>query len=137
MLVANIGVIAGIIFLAVEVQQNNQVLELQTQLQLQSNRETINTRLAENGELAAILVKRESGEPLSDVEAYRLDRLWRASFTIWESEYRLYRDGLLSDSLINPARFRAALEANPGMKEGWTIRKSNYSQEFVSWIEEN
>ena len=68
---ANLGVIAGIIFLALEVQQNNELMRV-------SVREGQSERLQHYAEqvymvpgLAEILVKVRNGEPLTEVERFK------------------------------------------------------------------
>ena len=73
---ANFGVIAGIIFLAVEIQQNNELLEAQSRF---NHKETRANQLGEfktNPELSRIYVKAENGETLTPIEQVQLDAHW-------------------------------------------------------------
>jgi len=50
-ILANVGVIAGIVFLAVEIRQNNRIVQAQTRAQIASESADHLMRRAENGEL--------------------------------------------------------------------------------------
>jgi hypothetical protein len=70
---ANIGVTAGIFFLALHVSQNTEALKAQSSFNQYLARTTSFRSLAENPDgMADILVKVQQGKPLSPVEARRL-----------------------------------------------------------------
>jgi hypothetical protein len=71
-ILANLGVIAGIVFLVIEIQQNNELMVAAT-------RDAQNQRILNYAEqvyvvpgLAEIIAKANNGEPLTEVEALRL-----------------------------------------------------------------
>ena len=67
---ANVGVIAGIVFLAFELRQNNELMEAEARFnRLTVSREAYNI-LSTNGELAEIIVKANNNESLTEVEHY-------------------------------------------------------------------
>lgn len=61
---ANLGVIAGIAFLAIEVQQNNELLAAQARSDLTGRRADFVEMGITSPDLAEIIVKAGSGEPL-------------------------------------------------------------------------
>jgi hypothetical protein len=134
-ILANVGVIAGIVFLGFELRQNNQILQMQAQAQRAENRLGVNEALYQDPTLAGILVKEGSGVPLDDVERLRLDRFYSSSFIKWESEYQQYEAGFLSERDLPVSTFRQVLSTNPGMSEFWARTKGNYSPEFVAFID--
>ena len=70
---ANIGVIAGIVFLAFELQQNSNLLTTQARATLMAARLSQQEAVSRNvGGLAEILVKVSSGESLTDLERYQI-----------------------------------------------------------------
>ena len=90
---ANIGVIAGIVFLALELQQNNELMQV-------AARDARSDRLQHYVEqvymvpgLAEILLKAHNGEPLSDVEKIKLlnrqVRQLRGLETQWKMSHSL------------------------------------------------
>ena len=72
-ILANLGMIAGIVFLAVELRQNNSELASQTRTNLYQMRAQLQTDYINNvGGLADIYVKVRHGDELSESEASRL-----------------------------------------------------------------
>ena len=74
-ILANIGVIAGIIFLGVELQQNNRLMSSEAEYNLLQNR--TDSDIVGNPEIAAFWFKVNSGAPLTELERYRVDA-WAA-----------------------------------------------------------
>lgn len=70
-ILANIGVIAGILFLAVEIRTNTQMNRIAIQQAFSANWLQINSQLAGDVDLAALIVKAYSGEQLLPDEAVR------------------------------------------------------------------
>ncbi len=69
---ANIGVIAGIVFLAMELSQNNELMIDEAERARAESRRQHWRLLAENTGLVATIVKERNGEPLSQVEEVQL-----------------------------------------------------------------
>ena len=71
-LLANVGVIAGIVFLAVELQQNNELMGAAARAaQNERIQDFVEQRYTVPG-LAEILIKARDGEPLTEVEELKL-----------------------------------------------------------------
>ncbi len=92
---ANIGVIAGIIFLAVELQQNNQLLRSEAEYHLFENMTATASDLIRDASLAEIFVKTNNNEELSDVERVRIDWLYERAYLSFAWEYSQYENGLV------------------------------------------
>jgi len=97
-ILANLGVIAGILFLGIELRQNNTLMESQARF----NRLSVITEgygpWAENGELAELRVRASNGEELSEVERRRIEGaimqiLLRLEWVFHELPGRLARTG--------------------------------------------
>ena len=131
---ANVGVIAGIVFLGLELQQNNLLLRNQARYVLMDNIVTANTRWAENAELMDVRVKAINGEPLSQAEILRLVADSAAVFANWAWEYDQYRLGLM-DAI--PEAYRGHLSRQPYRVEHWEQNKHTYDPEFVRFMDEN
>lgn len=129
-IVANIGVIAGIVFLGIEISQNNELMEAQARfnrLTIQTGSQTI---IAENAQLAEIVSKSEAGLQLTPAEQVQYDALYgRALSNIYWS----YSE--LPESELPISAYRAVL-GRPGVQEIWQRAKSDFSAEFVSFIED-
>ena len=61
-ILANVGVLVGIVFLAVEIQQNSEALGVQARQDRQNVRRSIMTRTVDNPELGRALYKAQNGE---------------------------------------------------------------------------
>ncbi len=135
---ANVGVVIGIIFLAVELQQNNELLQSQASITFVEIRSGSLNNLAQNDELLKTILKAKEGEDLSPLESKRLEIFYRSVFVMWEWEYGQYDKGLLDVSDQPPAmRWRPAVSYHPLIRENWSIHKETLSPKFVQYMEEN
>jgi len=95
-LIANISVVAGIILLGLELNQNTSVMKAQAQADLTANR--INYAVRMMDPVTADLVVKASGEGmLTASEQVRYEGLLRTLFLSWESEYYQLQNGLLTE----------------------------------------
>lgn len=87
-ILANLGVIAGLILLAVELEQNNELMAAEARFNRLSVQAESTTILAENPDLAGFLLKANSGAELAPIEQARLDYYLRRVFGNMEWAYR-------------------------------------------------
>jgi len=138
-ILANLGVIAGIVFLGVEIRQTNELMESEARF----NRLSISTEarniLSTNGELAAIFVKVNNDESLTEVEALRFEEAQMRFLANMEwifqerpdgSRDREYAETILMQALKTGPRSTATVEI-------FLNRRENFDPEFVRWIETN
>ena len=71
-IIANVGVLLGIILLAYEVNQNNELLAAEARATHMLNRRDMGIREAGDGELMKLRVRASQGQPLSLDEELRL-----------------------------------------------------------------
>ena len=134
-LLANLGVIAGIVFLAIELRHNN------TLLTEEANRNFVDQRTAalkrwadDDGDLMALRVSASNGEALTIEEQYRLDYDFSAALVNWEWEYRQFEAGRLE--YIPVEAFRDDLRRWPYIVERWNAEVRNWFQEdFVRFVD--
>lgn len=93
-LIANLAVVGGIVFLAVEIQQNNELLRSESRQALISNDLT---SLTENVAYADLFVKLASDEELSAKEQMQLSFIFTIDLRNREFEYFQYVNGLLDE----------------------------------------
>jgi len=135
---ANLGVIAGIVFLGVELQQNNQALEIQARSGREDLFRQAITRRYQIPEMLSASVKFRRGDALSDEEALILDWENHAVFVDWMLIYMQVHDGILDEETIPISLWRDGFnEAFPLMPESWSARKQTYRPDFVEYMEEN
>jgi len=133
-ILANVGVIAGIVFLAVEIRQNNELMAEEAQRARGESVREGYSQLAENGELAAILVKENGGEPLTAVEEVRLGSWYiRGLFGYQTSFQQLPRDELEPMT----SWFRLRYQVSPTWRIVWEQNRSTLHPDFVRFMEEN
>jgi len=137
-ILANVGVIAGIIFLALQIRQGNELMQSEASIAyVEMRRDGLRNRGQDREHLRSI-IKSWNGEELSQLESLSLDFYHWSTFVNWEWEYGQYVDGIL-EVLDQPPelRWRAVIDYYPGMRTSWEAHKDSLSPEFVQWMEEN
>lgn len=139
-LLANLGVIAGIIFLALEVQQNNELMRV-------SVREAQSERVRHYAEqvytvpgLAEILVKVENGEPLTEVERVKFLNRQLRQLRGFEAQWREFVAGTTNsvmESEWNRWFYEGVPFYSPPQIETWNELKMALNPGFVQYVEEN
>ncbi len=131
---ANVGVIAGIIFLGVELQQNNELLSEEAQrARSQAAREGW-ILIAENGELAEILEKDAGGEKLTGVELRRMDALWMRTLWGYQTSFlQLPREEVEAMTTY----FRSTWGDMPSFHATWEQNRTTFRPAFVEFMDTN
>ena len=128
-LIANVGVVVGIVFLAFEIRHNSN--ELATQLAM--NGHLIRTsdigRSAMDENLAHALVKLRGDEQLTLTEKQRLWSYFSVRFVSWELNYSL---GTLADQ--GPI---ASFRRSPQLIEYFDEYRPFLDEEFVRYMDES
>ena len=134
------GVIAGIVFLAVELRQNNRLLSAQAEYNMLQNRETI--VITQDAELAEFWHKVNSGAELNGVEQLRVNAYIIDALQNWEWEYGQYQAGDLELDDLPVTGWRNAYHGR-GLRRLdrfpviWEQFRANLDQDFVEFIEAN
>ena len=137
-ILANVGVIAGIVFLGFELRQNNTLLKSQARSNLDANRLTLQLSVIENtGGIAELIVRARSGEELSRADEYRLTVRRGVTLNNFESGYRELSSGALDEEDIPLGQWSSVFLSNPGMMDFWEGVKQTAEPEFVQFMEEN
>lgn len=134
---ANLGVIAGIVFLAVEIQQNNEALGVQARMERQAARRAISTRAVDNPELARAMRKAQQGELLTPDEAFVLEHEIMFRIINWEIVFTDVQEGLLSEQAIPLQGWRDAYHRRfPGMPAVWAqMKNTGVPTEFAEFVD--
>jgi hypothetical protein len=136
-IVANVGVIAGIVLLAVELNQNNALLRNEARYNLHAARTEEIEQTVLNPELGDLWFKAEDGETLTASERRRLSQMMLGRFVRWEWYYEQYRDGLIEQEVLPIEAWRSILLEGTILPEIWKQRSSLLTPDFVEWMEEN
>ena len=129
---ANLGVIGGILLLAYELRQNNELMEAEARFNRLAVATENNESIFENAELAELLLKDRNQEELNELERYRLDLL--ASKIVLTREWT-FREIPRSELPIE--RWRRATEGMPSMRIVYERNRGTYDPEFEEWFEKN
>lgn len=135
-LLANLGVIAGIIFLAIELRHNNTLLVEEANRDFVEQRAETLARWADNGgDLMQLRIRAAKGESLTVEEQYRLDYDISYMLVKWEWEFGQNQAGRLE--YLPVKAFRADLQRWPYIAERWNdgIREW-YQEDFATFVDE-
>ena len=133
-ILANVGVIAGIVFLALELRQNNELLETEARRGLMQNRIDSNRAWASDEGLMQLREKAHNGEPLTDAETWRLQADFAAVLTAMEWEYEQYQSGRVAYAPIEGWRF--VLNRWSYMTSMWAEFRPRFSPGFARFVDE-
>ena len=136
-LLANVGVILGIVFLAFELRQNNQQLALQSYQAWVAANLQINASLA-NPELAAVTAAgNEDSRNLSRDTFVMHAMSHLAMFQMAQATDYLYKQGALDQELWQSEMSRAAgILTAPGVRQWWDAGgRTQVSPQFANFIE--
>jgi hypothetical protein len=131
-ILANIGVIAGIVFLAIEVQQNQASLDEANRINRAASLRTaveyfndIRMSVATDAELADIWSRGNSGEELDGLEASRFESTCQTLLWTYVMLYEQYRSLDQSMHLNGPlVSMRRDLQS-PAIRQCWESRVKN------------
>jgi len=137
-ILANVGVIAGILFLAIELQQNNDLLSAQARAARIELKTDFEGSLYQNAELAEIIARAHANDELTEAEEIRLLWLGRRMLTSFQYVYNEYQQGMIEEGAISTAEWRIAFhQLIPRMEEPWSMYRDGMNPEFVRVMEEN
>ena len=139
-ILANIGVIAGIVFLAVEIRQNNRLLAAEARSSLRQYRVDIADTIMSPYVLEAAH-KHARGETVSPAEHSALMMTGLKVIELWEWQYGEYVNGMLEKDLLPIGAWRlwfnGQAQVPVPIAEIWEMRKEVMSAEFVRFFEDN
>ena len=137
-LVGNLGVIAGIIFLAVELRQNTDMTRAQTRDSMTGKQMDFYQLLISDPNVANYYVNFSTFADQNQRDPTYVQYQWllRSQFRMWENEWYQYQQGLFEEFEFEPRMnlWRAIL-ANEEYRSLWRIWKNQHSPDFVVEID--
>jgi len=130
---ANLSVVAGILFLGIELQQNNRLLDAQVSYNLLVHRTRASNEVYYNPEFAAFRFKVESDGELTPVEQFRLNARNKGVLLGFEWEYLQFRSGNLSYLPIDS--WKSFMNEQRWQENVWEPNKYLLSEEFIGFVE--
>ncbi len=139
-ILANVGVIAGIVFLGVELRQNNQLLSAEARTTRMEIRRDASNRFLENPDLVSLVLKSQRGETLTDEESFLLDNIMFNLLVIFQYTFVEFQQGLIDEEEVpvTVIGWRGLLhDQYTALPYFWERRKVVFRQDFVDWFDEN
>jgi hypothetical protein len=134
---ANVGVIAGIVFLAIEISQNTAMMEAQMNQSRADSAQAGAHAIYNSDYLPEILSAVEQGQELDDVQAMRYRHFLRGLNRAQDNQYRQYRAGLLGEDVSRSIRsaVRGYIAESPLARERWEQVKYSYSDDYIALVD--
>ena len=137
-LLANFGVIAGIVFLAIEIRQNTEMVQSQTRDSITEKQiaifewfatSTENIRVREKGDRLGL----DPGSP----EESQYHWMIAGNLRLWENEWYQYQQGLFEPEEFEPRVYiwKRMINDAPGIRKVWEMQKGAYSPGFKALID--
>lgn len=137
MLAANLGVIAGIIFLAIEVNQNTQVAQSSARQEVLNAELWVFEKIIEDPSIKLGDIPFQF-KGLNEEQSTKQANLYNAIFRIRENLWLQYLNGVLDETtwLSYRATFVYFLKNNENMRQYWNwLSESGMDRNFVNEIE--
>ena len=131
---ANLGVVVGILFLAIELRQNNENLAAQQRGVNYLGGVATWEMVASNPSLAQLISKDFSGEDLTSAESVQLLAFWTRVHTSIQWAYFEVPEDEFQRTL--PFQRRDYLDS-PTNQLAWRNRRDYFDPQFVAYMEEN
>ena len=94
----NAAVLIGLLLLVYELNQTRELTRAQMRSEISNGIFDLLTLTANNQQLADLMVRADSGEPLTDAEQFQYTSRTRAMFRYFENAHYQYREGLYDDA---------------------------------------
>ena len=130
-ILANVGVIAGIVFLATEIAQTNEYMAAQDRFNRLTALHNVQAHTIANADIALINARLNAGEELRPEEELAARMYQRIAMRSREWAYRE-----LPENELPIEQWRRNFSSGYTL-EMWSEEKTEYDPGFVDWIEEN
>ena len=130
-LLANLGVLAGIIFLAMELQQNSKMMEAQTRDSITEKQMEMYGWVATNRDLATVWSAGLRGVLEDPIDQAMFTSYLQGIMREWENSHRQFQLGLFSQDEFEARlnRWRSLL-AIDSARNVWTRSRSSFASDF-------
>ena len=138
-IVAAIGVIASLIYLAVQIRQNTRSAKVFSNQLVDSAPATFNSLISQDKSTARLFrVGAQDLASLDEDERVQFNFLMYQWFDFMHRSFQQYREGNMEESQWKAiaAGFPVVL-AEPGIAQWWSTRRLSYSTQFVEFMEKH
>ena len=133
---ANVGVIAGIIFLGYELRQNNQLLVEEARLSMLENQKSWAYFVSAADNVSISVISPEESSDLSRADKIRRTELIGTMLLMWQWEFEQSQSDLLGRTPLAIGAYRYGWKAYR-VADIWPELRDWYSDEFVQFVELN
>ena len=133
---ANLGVIAGIVFLGVELHQNNLLLEEQSRYSMLENQKDWTFFVTGDEEVARLVFDSPELNELTELERHRRVEILLSILFSWQWEYQQSLSGFLTHAEVPIEAYRSGWKTQ-STDSVWQSNKTQFSPEFAVFVEEN
>ncbi len=139
-LLANLGVIAGIVFLAAEIRQNTEMMQSQTRDAMTEKQMDWYMAIGTN-EFASGLFFSTAREGTSDLEedqarTQTFNFMAMSNIRMWENEWYQFQKGLYEeDEFLTRSSLWPGVIVQPGFRALWEGQKSSYAPDFREYLD--
>ena len=137
-LLASVGVIAGIVFLAIEIRQNTEMVRSQTRDSITEKQIAVFEWFATSSENNRIRVAGDRlGLDPDSPEYSQYAWMIAGNLRLWENEWYQYQQGLFEPEEFEPRIYiwKQMIDHAPGIKKMWETQRGAYSPEFKALID--
>lgn len=132
---ANLGVVAGLLFLGLQLRQNSRMMAAQTRNELTQSIITL-IQMESDPRVVSAYLKRDSGLSLTPEDSYHLEAVANATLRHWENTFYQHRNGLF-DNIEYQADTQvwAMAMKEPAYQSHWKKMRNTYSPDFRGMID--
>ena len=129
---ANVGVLVGLIFLIVELNQTRDMNRGETRNQVASELSQLLRDVGNNPQLADLLVRAENGDPLTPAEEMQYEQRILSMLRYFENVHYQYRHGLYDDGEFATQKeaWRKVYASSASVIPIWCDHRATFSPEF-------
>ena len=140
-IVANVGVIAGIVFLGYELRQNSEALDAQARYNHAEARSSFLFDLAANDDISSLIVKAQQGQELDTLEKYKLHNVYLSMLATWQWEFGEGQLGRISAPVTAWQRLIREIPTDtgwyyPGLRQAWESNKNAFLPDFIAFLDQ-
>jgi len=132
---ANLGVIAGIIFLGFELRQNNQLLVEEARYSMLENQKEWAYFISSANNVTDAVMSPDSNSDLSKTDEIRRRELFGTLLFMWQWEFEQSQSNLFGGSEVSVEAYKYGWR-NYKIAEIWPEIRDWYSDDFIQFMEE-
>jgi len=128
-IIANVGVLIGLVFLILELNQSNRIAIAASEAEIRSTLIAPGYSILENPELIELLSKLQRNDPIDDSELTAAAVIVGMRFSTWAGVVEQYNMGVFSDNTLNnyTEDMKTFFKNTPGALPFLAVIRENYN----------